>query len=145
MDGMASKTQRGFTLLEIIFVVAVLGIITTFAVPSYLSSRMAANEGAAIGALRLISAAEVIHNERYGSYGTLDELIARGLVDPTFGNATRRGYMIDTITVNTFEYTAFADPENFGTSGERYFYIDDSGVIRQATGSPADASAPPVD
>ena len=83
MKGMDSGNRmRGFTMVEMMFVVAVLGILTTFAVPQYLNARKAANEGAAIGSLRLICCAQIMYQERHGSYGTLDQLVTRGLIDP---------------------------------------------------------------
>ncbi len=142
MSGTAKS--RGFTLLELMLVITVVGILSTIAIPSYLNSRKSANEGAAIGSLRLISTAQEIHVERFGSYATLDDLIARNLIDSTFAAPSRRGYVFSSSSVGVDQWSVNADPENPGSSGNNYFFVNELGVIRESASGPATASDPPV-
>ena len=107
------KNQKGFTLIELLIVVAIILIIAAIAIPNLLRSKMAANEAAAVGALRTIVTAQVTYNTSYSSgYATtLVELsgpagtgtpalpatcATSGLLDPTFNAdpTTRQGYNI---------------------------------------------------
>ena len=86
------KNSKGFSLLELLIVVAIILIIATIAIPSLLRSRQAANESAAVANLRTINTAEVTYlSSSGGNYGDLPALVAAGLLDDTFiGTATLR-------------------------------------------------------
>ena len=79
------KNSKGFSLLELLIVVAIILIIATIAIPSLLRSRQAANESAAVANLRTINTAEVTYlSSSGGNYGDLTALVAAGLLDDTF-------------------------------------------------------------
>src|SRR5262245_29968219 len=87
------KNNRGFSLLELLIVVAIILIIATIAIPSLLRSRQAANESAAVSNLRTINTAEVTYlSSAGGNYGSLPELVTAGLVDTRFTTAQVSGY-----------------------------------------------------
>ena len=85
------KNHRGFSLLELLIVVAIILIIATIAIPSLLRSRQAANESAAVSNIRTVNTAEVTYlSSAGGSYGSLPELVTAGLLDSRFNVARPR-------------------------------------------------------
>ena len=75
------KSNRGFSLLELLIVVAIILIIATIAIPSLLRSRQAANETAAVANLRSLNTAQVTYASSNGGYGSLTDLATAGLMD----------------------------------------------------------------
>src|SRR5437764_12212810 len=99
--------SKGFSLLELLIVVAIILIIATIAIPSLLRSRQAANESAAVASVRTITTAEVTYlSSSGGSYGTLTQLVTAGLLDTGF-NGTKGGYNY-AITSSGTDYTITA-------------------------------------
>src|SRR5947207_13955640 len=107
-------SASGFSLLELLIVVAIILIIATIAIPSLLRSRQAANESAAVAQVRTITTAEVTYlSSSGGAYGTVTQLVSAGLLDSGF-NSTKGGYNYGVATNGT-DYTitaALASPIN---------------------------------
>src|SRR6266550_5938119 len=82
--------QQGFSLIELLLVVAIISIISAIAVPNLLASKRAANEGSALSSLRTITSAEATYQATAGagSYGTLSDLNLAGLVDSSLSGST---------------------------------------------------------
>ena len=160
------KKDSGFTLIELMIVVAIIAIIAAIAIPNLLRSRMSANEAGSAGALRTISTGEVAFqtaafvdadNDGVGDYGTLAQLAnpdgagaTPPFIDNVLGGGNKHGYVF-TMTVTTGSptvvpsYTCTAIPAAIGRTGYRQYFCDESGVIRfTADGSAPTATSPPL-
>ena len=125
------KTNRGFSLLELLIVVAIILIIATIAIPSLLRSRQAAQESSAVAQLRTINTAEVTYlSGNQGSYGDVISLISQGLLDNRFTSSVS-GYQF-TVTSSGSDYTANAQPVSANAGRFGYYSVPDA-VIRYST------------
>jgi len=141
------KTSRGFSLLELLIVVAIILIIATIAIPSLLKSRQSANESAAVSNLRLMNTAEVTYSSNnQGQYGTVSELVSAGLLDNRF-TLLVSGYSFSvTPSVNALDYTANATARS-NNDGKFDYYSKPDYVIRYSTDptrAPAGLTGEPV-
>jgi len=138
--------EKGFTLIELLIVVAIIGIIAAIAIPNLLSAKKSANEGAAISNLRTLATCEAQYQNTYGVYIGLSGLQSAGLIDEKLASGTKQGYNYTYSTSDAGQFTfAFnANPASSST-GNRYFYVDQTGVIRYSTSGAATSSSDPID
>jgi prepilin-type N-terminal cleavage/methylation domain-containing protein len=140
------KKENGFSLLELLIVVAIILIIATIAIPSLLRSRQAANESHAVGNMRTLNTAEVSYISSYQVYGDLPELVTAGLIDNRYTNGSA-GYNFGvTLSVNSLDYTATATAQSNNSGRYDYFSKPDY-VIRYSTDplrAPTGLSGEPV-
>ncbi len=135
--------RKGFTLIELMIVVAIIAIIAAIAIPNLLRSRIQSNESAAIGNLKSIIGAEIAYNAANGTFGEFDDLT--GATPPFLdGNwsGIKQGYTYTISSATATNFEARATPEE--NSGIRHFYADASGVIRYNIGGDASATSDPI-
>ena len=152
------KKQKGFSLIELLIVVAIILIIAAIAIPNLLRSRMAANEASAVGSLRTLNTAAVTYSSAYPSVGypaslavlapaTTATSATADLVDSVLSSGTKSGYAFSwTAGAGTPStgYSINANPVSPNTSGTRGFYTDQSGVIRYNSASGATSANSPL-
>ena len=139
------KTAKGFSLLELLIVVAIILIIATIAIPSLLRSRQSAQESSAVAQIRTINTAEVTYlSSNQGSYGSTAQLITQGLLDSRFVGSIS-GYNF-TAAVSAGDYTASATAVSVN-AGRFDYYTRPDYVIRYSTDparAPTGLSGEPV-
>ena len=127
------KKNSGFSLLELLIVVAIILIIATIAIPSLLRSRQAAQESSAVSNIRTVNTAEVTYlSSNGGNYGSIPELITAGLLDNRFATSVS-GYVF-AVTASGSDYTANATPTSANAGRYAYYSLPDA-VVRYSTAS----------
>jgi len=164
--------QKGFSLIELLIVVAIILIIAAIAIPNLIRSKMAANEASAVATLRSINTAEVVYSSTYNvpfTFATALTNLADGgtpancvqgapppvaanacLLDAAVAAATtavnaKSGYILAyTPPTATAGYAVTNNPVTPGSSGTRYFYTDPSLVIRKSSTTTATGTDSPI-
>lgn len=154
-----AQGATGFSLIELLIVVAVILVIAAIAIPNYLRSRMLANETSAVQSLRTISTGETVYTTTFGvgfsptlvSMGGAGGLpTAAGLIDDVLASGAKSGYVF-TYVPNKIDalghfggFTINGDPMTPGATGDRYFFVDESYILRQSMTGPAVVTDRPI-
>lgn len=157
---MEKTKQSGFSLIELLIVVAIILIVVAIAVPNFMASRMAANESGAVQETRAITTAEVVYNTQYqiGYAAQLSHLgdgaaitsTSAGLIDSVLASGIKSGYSFTYAPLSqdaSGHYQAFtlnSNPSNPGYSGHKYFFTDQTAVIHVNLLAAATSADPPI-
>jgi prepilin-type N-terminal cleavage/methylation domain-containing protein len=141
---MMRRREQGFSLIELLIVVTIIGVIMALAVPGLQKARRYAQSGSAIQSLRTITTAENLYERRFKVYATLVDLSSEGLISSDLGNGSKSGYSFSiTLPIDAKHFASNADPQG-DLATAAYFFVDDTAVIRFNEGAPADAGSPPI-
>ena len=157
-----NKSTKGFSLIELLIVVAIILIIAAIAIPNLLRSRIAANQASAAQSLRTINTSNVAYSSTYG-VGFASTLAALGtplggcptasvgqacLIDPaltvaTVASSAKSGYYFAYTLTDANDYTVNGNPATAGTTGTNYYFTDQTNVITfDSTAAATNASTP---
>jgi type IV pilus assembly protein PilA len=152
------RKQKGFSLIELLIVVAIILIIAAIAIPNLLRSRIAANEASAVGSMRTINTAETSYNTTYVGYAATLPLLGGSsctaptsagacLIDDSLAKSTsaapKSGYYFAVAADTNLGYTLQGTPVG-SSSGVKNFYSDGTGVIRFAANAASVVTDPPI-
>ncbi|MDD5073132.1 MAG: type II secretion system protein [Candidatus Omnitrophica bacterium] len=137
--------RKGFTLVEIMIVVAILVTLAVIAIPGFLRARVIANESSAIGSMRTISTGCESYRSMQNPPSYPPDLQTLSTetppyIDPALGSGSKQGYNFNYTLVDPNQFTCTATPVTVNISGVRTFFVDESGVIRvnDASGIPVE-------
>lgn len=151
------RGDEGFSLIELMIVIAIIGILIAVGITGWKAALRSANEAAAIKSMRTVAEQQMLYynSKQRTTFGTFEELRRENLLDNRYDGATPlvEGYIftlrvIPRSTTQQAGYTLNADPqisEGVSATGKNHFYLDsDSNTIRVNDSAPATASDPSI-
>lgn len=153
------QRERGFSLIELLIVVAIILIVAAIAIPNFIRAKISANEASAVTSIHAVNTSEIgyssaypdlgfsanLSNLGYGGGGTCSSTAACFL-DPALASGQKSGYTFTYVPSGSNPvtgYTLNADPQSYGLTGQTGYYSDETNVIHyNATGTagPTDPS-----
>ena len=157
------QRQKGFSLIELLIVVAIILIIAAIAIPNLLRARIQANEASAVSSIHAINTAEISYSTLFPTVGFASSLLALGdggtspcpgtaaascYIDSNLASGTKSGYNFvytqDSSLTPSLHYSVTANPVSLGVSGQRGFYSSDANVTRYTSTGAASSSDSPL-
>ncbi len=155
--------QTGFSLIELLMVVAIILIIAAIAIPNFLRAKITANESSAVSSVHAVNTAEIAYSTMFTSIGysaALSDLGTGGtspcpstptascFIDPALASGTKSGYIFTYVqnasTTPAVQFTLNAAPQVQDITGQKSFYSDESNVIRYNSTGAANSGSPPL-
>ena len=145
----SKKKNKGFSLIELLIVVAIILIIAAIAIPNLLRARRSANEGSATASMRTVGSGELLYRSTNGNFTTLTGLNADSIIDNVLGSGTKSGYAFTAAagTSTDLQFSAGAAPSvstGATQTGARWFFTDETQVIRFNVNASATATSNPI-
>jgi type IV pilus assembly protein PilA len=146
------RNEQGFSLIELLIVVAVILIVAAIAIPNFLRAKISANEASAVASIHAVNTSEISYsasNPMIGFAAVLADLgpAGGGYIDSLLAGGTKSGYSFTYTPIGITPYSRYklnADPTTRGVTGARSFYSDESNVTRCNDVAPATVTDPPL-
>lgn len=157
------RKEGGFSLIELLIVVAIILIIAAIAIPNFIRARISANEASAVTSMHAVSTAEIGYASSYPAIGFSVALADLGnggsnpcpgtptascFLDVSLASGAKSGYKFtytqDTTYTPSLGYTFNGDPASFGLTGLQSYYIDQTNIIRYSSSGPANSTSSPL-
>lgn len=148
--------DRGFTLIELLIVITLIIVIITVAIPRFQKAQIQPNEMSAIKSLQTIFTAELMYQNSHPNEGFSPDLASLGTtgqgggeqaIGQDLASGRKSGYTFtytpgEKVNNSIVTFTVTAVPNQVGTTGQRRFFLDESGQVRYNSSGPADANSP---
>lgn len=157
------RGRGGFSLIELLIVIAVILTIAAIAIPNFMRSKRAANESSAVASLRTLATVQVTYESTYQNGfapslpalgppagGTPPTASNAGLIDAVLAGGVKSGYSFTYTPIDSNSdgkvdsFTITAAPFAPGQTGDRFYFVDQTNVIRFNVGAPATAASTPI-
>ena len=150
MKRRARMKREGFTIIEITIVIAIIAVLCAIGIPNLLRGRMNSGEAVVLGSCQTIGKACQNFYAYVLPHTYPDDLAQLANSNPSYidsllGSGVKQGYQFLYERTDPDHYTLLAQPITPGVNGNRYFFLDESGVLRARSGQAAGAADPPVE
>ena len=138
------QREKGFSIIELLIVVAIISLIAAIAIPNLRKARQGANSASAVQSLRTITTAQQLFEFKNKRFGTLAELAPEGTLDVSLQAGSKSNYLFDiTVSAGAKKFAVKATPIE-GPAEFTHYYVDETTVIRFNLGAPADNTSLPI-